>query len=312
MNVWHFISQKLEEGMEVELLYVVGSEGSSPGRQGFKMAVASDDTFYGTIGGGIMEHKLVEKAKTMLRQKDEQVVLIRQHHDKEHAIDQSGMICSGSQLNVFIPVRLTDKRTIENILSSSHKNIRLSSRGLSVTDDGETGLRYHSDLDWEYQESIGQQPVIHIIGGGHVSLALSELMRFLGFYIHVYDDRQDLSTMVSNVFADEKHLIVYDRIAENLSVTTRDYVVLMTIGYRTDKVVLKQLLDKPLAYLGMLGSARKTETLFEELRNEGINPELLKKVHAPIGLDIDSKTALEIAISIAAEIIKQKNRPVLP
>ena len=63
MQVWEFIKDKLNASIEVMLLYVLGSEGSSPGRQGFKMAVAADGTFNGTIGGGIMEHKLVEKAR---------------------------------------------------------------------------------------------------------------------------------------------------------------------------------------------------------------------------------------------------------
>ena len=64
MNVWIFIHEKLSAALDVMLLYVLESEGSSPGRQGFKMAVAADGTFCGTIGGGIMEHKLVEKAKS--------------------------------------------------------------------------------------------------------------------------------------------------------------------------------------------------------------------------------------------------------
>ena len=310
MDVWRFISDKLNENIPVELLYVLQSEGSSPGRQGFKMAVAADGDFCGTIGGGIMEHKLVEMAKARLSQDDRSVLLMRQHHDKDQPANQSGMICSGSQLNAFIPVRLPDKKVIDTVLSSSHKYIRVSSAGLFIAGDDKTGLQYQSDTDWQYQEAIDRKPVIHIIGGGHVSLALSELMRFLGFYIHVYDDRPELSTLVGNVFADERHLADYAVIGENLPATPGDYVVIMTIGYRTDKIVLRQLLNMPFTYLGMLGSARKTETLFAELKQEGVDPDLLDRIHAPIGINIDSKTTREIAVSIAAEIIRYRNRDI--
>ena len=70
-------------------------------------------------------------------------------------------------------------------------------------------------------------------------------MRFLGFYIHVYDDRPELSTLVGNVFADERHLADYAVIGESPPATPGDYVVIMTIGYRTDKIVLRQLLKMP-------------------------------------------------------------------
>ncbi|HMX38005.1 MAG TPA: XdhC family protein, partial [Ferruginibacter sp.] len=125
-----------------------------------------------------------------------------------------------------------------------------------------------------------------------------------------YDDRPELSTMIGNVFADERHLTDYASISESLQATPGDYVVIMTIGYRTDKIVLRQLLNMPFAYLGMLGSARKTETLFAELKQEGVGQDLLERIHAPIGINIDSKTTREIAVSIAAEIIRYKNRDI--
>lgn len=307
MDVWKFILGKLNTGVNVQLLYVLESEGSSPGRKGFKMAVAADGTFCGTIGGGIMEHKLVEKAKSMLQQKERGVLLKRQHHDKEHANNQSGMICSGSQLNVFIPLTSAEKEIIEKIIAVGVNSIQLSPKGLQLSDKGATGLQFNSEKDWLYLEPINQQPVIHIIGGGHVALALSELMHFLGFYIKLYDDRPELNTLAANSFANEKHIMNYDSIGKHFIDVENEYVVLMTIGYRTDKTVLKQLLKKPFFYLGLLGSQHKIETLFNELKTEGVTEELLNKVFSPIGLNINSKTAKEIAVSIAAEIIRQKN-----
>lgn len=307
LEVWKFIQQKLAADKNIMLLYVLQSEGSSPGRQGFKMAVASDDEFCGTIGGGIMEYKLVEKAKMLLQQNETAVALQHQYHDKEKTKDQSGMICSGSQINAFIPLSSSDKEIINKIISSPEKSIQLSAKGLELSDKA-AGLQYKTDTDWLYRESINEQPVIHIIGGGHVGLALSELMNYLGFYIKLYDNRPDLNTVTANSFADEIHIVDYESIAGEFNQTEHDYVVIMTIGYRTDKSVLKQLINKPFFYIGLLGSDNKIDILMNEMKAEGISQQLLEKIHSPIGINILSKTTKEIAVSIAAEIIRKKNK----
>ena len=313
MDVWKFIPDKLAAAQAVMLLYVLDSEGSSPGRSGFKMAVAADGTICGTIGGGIMEHKLVEKAKAMLQNNEMEILLMRQYHDKQHTTDQSGMICLGNQLNAFIPVTQADEQIIETILQEGPYTIQLSPKGLSIHEsvpaDKNHSLQFKSNEDWLYNEKINQRPVIHIIGGGHVSLALSELMCFLGFYSKVYDERPELNTILQNFFANEKIIVPgYENLGEYITDCEKDYAVIMTVGYRTDKIALQQLLKKEFYYLGMMGSEHKIETLMNELKAEGVAEEALKKVFTPIGVNIYSKTTPEIAVSIAAEIIREKNR----
>ncbi|HEX2683481.1 MAG TPA: XdhC family protein [Ferruginibacter sp.] len=307
MSVWEFILEKLNARQNLVLLFVLESKGSSPGRKGFKMAVAKDG-IYGTIGGGIMEHKLVEKAKAMLQQGSQTVLLMKQYHDKEHTNDRSGMICSGSQLNVFIPLSVKDQFTIERVISEQTNTIQLSPGGLKITGEPAEGLRYNTDTDWIYSEPVNQQPVIHIIGGGHIGLALSELMHYLGFYIKLYDDRPGLNTIAANSFAQEKHIINYESAGEYFKGIENDFAVILTVGYRTDKIVLKQLVHKPFFYLGLLGSDHKINMLLSELEAEGIDTHLLQNIHTPIGINIFSKTAREIAVSIAAEIIREKNK----
>lgn len=309
MNVWEFIHEKLYDGIKVMLIYVLESEGSSPGRQGFKMALAEDGTYSGTIGGGIMEHKFVEKARLLLKENEMKVVLQKQYHDKNHGDNQSGMICSGSQLNVFVPISVMDKKAVINIFALKGKTIQLSPGGISLVSEEAKGLQYTNEENWVYTEAIDSRPVIHIIGGGHVGLALSEIMSFLGFFIKVYDDRPALKTLLQNNFADEKIIIPgYDQLTDFFTGSKNDFVVIMTVGYRTDKIVLKQLMGKDFSYLGLLGSKHKIEILFNELKQEGIAQALLDKIFSPIGVSIESKTTKEIAVSIAAEIIRQKNK----
>ncbi len=311
MNVWEFIHEKLYDGIKVMLLYVLESEGSSPGRQGFKMALAEDGTYNGTIGGGIMEHKFVEKAKQLLKQNETKVLLQKQYHDKGHSDNQSGMICSGNQLNVFIPLSVTDKKTVINIFALKGKTVQLSPKGICLVPEEAKGLQYKNEEDWLYTEAIDSRPVIHIIGGGHVGLALSEMMSFLGFYIKLYDDRPGVKTFLQNDFADEKIIVPgYEQLSDFFTAGKNDFVVIMTVGYRTDKIVLKQLIHKNFSYLGLLGSRHKIDVLFDEMKKEGTVQDLLDRIFSPIGLNIDSKTTKEIAVSIAAEIIREKNNDI--
>jgi xanthine dehydrogenase accessory factor len=310
MDVWEFINDKLSASINVMLLYVLESEGSSPGRKGFKMAVTGDQDMCGTIGGGIMEHKFVERAKSLLRSGTKTIELVKQFHDKAHSKDQSGMICSGNQLIVFIPLKPDAMAVIKQIINAQNesKTIHISPTGIKVIEGSQEGFDLKTKTNWSYTEPINQKPVIHIIGGGHVGLALTKLMNDLGFYTKLYDDRTGLITIQQNLFADEKHFIDYNTIGDQLEINKNDFVVIMTIGYRTDKVVLKQLLSKDFFYLGLLGSEKKNERLFAELRNEGVDPNKLDKIFAPIGVNIFSKTTKEIAVSIAAQIILEKNK----
>ena len=312
MSIWHFIHQNLSRSIPVILLVVIDSQGSSPGRQGFKMVVTSNGDFLGTIGGGIMEQKLVEKAKQMLSNKESVISIMHQYHDKQHPVHQSGMICSGSQINAFVPLSENHKASIDEIMkhlnAESPAGIQISPTGLSLRRDVTTNLELKNDAEWIYTEPVFQQPVLHIFGGGHISLALSEVMTFIGFYVKVYDDRLLLNTLEQNVFAKEKHIINYENIAKHAIINPNDFIVISSVGYRTDKLILKQLLDKTCVYLGLLGSMKKIEKLFIELKNEGTSQAQLNNVFAPIGLNIASKTSGEIAISIAAEIIREKNK----
>ncbi len=316
MKVWQFIEGKQAKSIRVILLYVLQSTGSSPGRQGFKMAVSADGDFYGTIGGGIMEHKFVELAKSKLQ---EQVVLseiFEQIHDKTAAKHQSGMICSGKQTLFIYEIQPSDKIVIESIIKSLQQNkngtLTLVINGISFSEQS-FEYKYQLELSEDelcfvYKERTGFKNVLHIIGGGHCSLALSRLMQTMDFYIHVYEERAEINTLHANHFVQEKHVVnSYNDLNEMIQGGEDVYVVIMTFGYRSDDMALKALIGKTFRYIGMLGSKAKIKKMFDEYRAEKINTALLEKIKAPIGLFIKSETTDEIAVSIAAEIISVKN-----
>ncbi len=318
INLWQFILQRLKSKELVTLLQVVDSVGSSPGRQGFRMAVV-EQSLMGSIGGGVMEQKLVTLARSHMREGRVEPLIKRQIHNKEVAQDQSGMICSGEQTVLFYTFKEEDGATIETIIACLNQNMiqnGSSTEGVLFlsSKEGFEFLNKKNDHNFlciktnesiVYEENLGFKNHLHIIGGGHCSLALSKQMRLLDdFKIHLLDDRNDLNTFIENDFAHVKLTVDYARISDFVPEGNTHYVVIMTVGYRTDDVVLRGLLTKNFKYIGLLGSQAKVDTMFQNLRNEGVGETVLKKIHAPIGLSLKSQTPEEIAVSIAAEIIK--------
>lgn len=317
LQVWKLIARSLEQNIPVMLLYVLESAGSSPGREGFSMAVNVMGEMQGSIGGGIMEHKFVEMAKMKLNTGDKETKIYRQIHDKASVQHQSGMICSGEQSNFAYRITLAHKDAVNRIIESLENNkngrLTLSAHGISFTDDvPEEDFRFEShdedETDWLYEEKTGYKNVLHIIGAGHCSLALSKIMSNMDFYIHLYDERKELNTFFENEYAHQKTIVDDYRELQNLKQSgNQNYVVVMTLGYRTDDIAVRALMEKDFTYLGVLGSKKKIEKMFAAYRLEGIDESLLNKIHAPVGISINSQTPEEIAVSIAAEIIGVKN-----
>lgn len=313
---WQLIDQSLAGNIPVILLYVLESHGSSPGRQGFFMAVNKEGAMEGSIGGGIMEHKFVEMVKEKLQADSYELRAIKkQFHNKSAASNQSGMICSGEQTILLYIVQQKDKEAVQQIISSLEQNkngtLTLSPGGIAFDRSlpaKDFYYSFQSEDDWLYYEKTGYKNHLFIIGGGHCALALSKLMRGMDFYIRVYDDRSELKTMIENDTAHEKSFVNdYSELKDLISSGKDHYVIIMTMGYRTDDIAIRALMGKEFRYIGMLGSQTKTQKMINEYRQQGIKEDWLQRIQAPAGLLISSKTPEEIAVSIAAEIIKSKN-----
>jgi xanthine dehydrogenase accessory factor len=299
LDFYKKVQQVLQEEKRLILMVVIANEGSSPGRKGFKMLV-SKQQMYGTIGGGIMEHKLVEYAESLLEKSHFEPFIKHQIHDKSAPKDQSGMICSGQQTIAFYDIDSSYFSLTEDILSDEIVTIHYYNHGIKTTEPETT--------DWLFSETNSLIQKIYIIGGGHVSLALSEVLSKLDFEIHLLDHRENLNTMMSNNFVQSKEVVDFETIENHIPEGENIYVVIMSFGYRTDDIIIRRLLGKKFKYIGMLGSAAKIETLFKNLETDGFDKAQIDKVYAPIGIDIKSETTQEIAISVAAQLIKVKNQ----
>jgi xanthine dehydrogenase accessory factor len=307
MTIWHEIEKLLEQGCSLYMLTVVESNGSAPGRRGFKMIVSDRGLLLGSIGGGIMEFNMVEKAKALLQDKVIQQHCIQQDHWGQSQ-SSSGMICSGSQSIAFTHLSCDDLMWVQ-ACKKSHVMIELTGKSIKLIgiDKAEYFTQKFIDV-WSYTELINVNYTIHVFGAGHVSLPTTELLEKIGFDVCLYDNRTDINTFDANKIATHKAVIDYSKIAEEINISPQDYVLIMTHKFTEDKLILSQLLNKKLAYIGVLGSSNKINIMFDSLLKNGFDQEQLNKVSAPIGLDISSQTTDEIAISIAAEIIKIKRK----
>lgn len=315
LQFWKGIWNELLAGERVALLYVLYSNGSSPGRQGFHQFVSTSGHMQGSIGGGVMEQKLIDLAADLLKQKHFAPFLKHQIHQSNIEKNKSGMICSGEQIVAFYSLDKNHIQTIEGILGAL--NLRslgffmLTENGFFLENSSEHSADFlfqmESTSQWIYRERINKSPSLFIFGGGHVGLALSRLMVQLEFDVHVIDDRTDLNTMKENEAANKQIVKSYAEASSLIPDQSDVYVVIMTTGYRSDQLVLRALLAREFKYIGLLGSKEKIKRLFAELKAEGFSEEQLTRVHAPIGLNIHSKTPNEIAVSIAAQIIQIRN-----
>ncbi len=149
-------------------------------------------------------------------------------------------------------------------------------------------------------------PELVILGGGHIALPLAGLGKMLGYRVVVVDDRPDFASPARFPEADRVVCCSFAGVAEKLSFGSRSSVVIVTRGHQHDLDCLRQVIGRPLAYLGMIGSRRRIRLVRRQLVEEGFPEQQLDAVHMPIGLDIGAQTPEEIAVSIAAELIMER------
>ena len=151
-------------------------------------------------------------------------------------------------------------------------------------------------------DPLAPSPRLFIVGAGHVGFHLAKLAADIGFRIHVVDDREKFANIERFPGAD----IVVEPIPDWLhraEIPATSYVVVVTRGHQHDLDAMRALAARDLKYLGLIGSRAKVARIYDALLEEGMPPECLHRVHAPIGLEIGAVTPAEIAVSILAELI---------
>ena len=153
-------------------------------------------------------------------------------------------------------------------------------------------------------EPVFSEPTVYIFGGGHISEQLAPLAKMVHFKVVVIDDREMFANRERFPEVDEVIVSEFEKCFDQLTIDDSSYIVIVTRGHLYDGFVLEQAVKTNARYIGMIGSKKKINTLYQNLMKKGISKEAVKRVHAPIGIEIHSETPEEIAVSIAAELIK--------
>ncbi|NOQ64493.1 MAG: hypothetical protein GQ582_08275 [Methyloprofundus sp.] len=305
-ELWERCLHLLKTKQAFALLIVVDSKGSSPGKLATKMAISADECF-GTIGGGQIEYDLSRQARVLLQQEKSSSRLFYEVHN---GVKQ---VCGGRQTVLFYHCTLDDLAVFQAIKLAVQKKMTLqlclSPDGLTLEESPEQALQIefkdHKDSGWRYRELIGKAKTAYIIGAGHVGLALSQVLSMLDFEIILIDQRPAVQSFVDNTYASKKIIVPYTEVTDYVYQGLNSYVFIMTHSHKTDQLVLQALFNQEYAYLGVLGSRAKIKVMQKNLAAV-IEQQDWESIHAPIGLAIHSQSPMEIAVSIAAEVISEQ------
>ena len=332
-DIWTLLS----ENTPFVLATIIQKEGSAPRKIGARMIVLQDGNIINTIGGGYLEARVIEDAFTLFKSGQSQ---ISDYHLSGKDADSEDMICGG-RITVLLEWIEADEDTktlfqktinliqekknfmfvtgyIKNGGSPSielKRDILTAERALSGDQKVPDKLkRYMENIsppaihmeDGQHGffiESFGTPETVFIFGAGHIAKQIATLTDVIGMETVVLDDRKTFAS--SNRFRSADVIVPVDfkKAFEGLTITAGSYIIIVTRGHIYDRDVLREALKTDAKYIGMIGSKRKRDIIYQSLVKECISPDDLKRVHCPIGIDIGSETPEEIAVSIVAELI---------
>jgi len=297
----------LHEGRPVNLVTVARTWGSSPRPPGSLLAATPDGNISGSVSGGCIEDDLLER----LRREDSggPPRTICYGTTREEA-RRFGLPCGG-RLELLLEF-LTRPDALDPLLLHINEN-RSVTRTLDL-ESGNTALSQlqHMPEPFEYNGSLAKKmfnPPWHllIIGAGHISRYLTEFARALDFRITLCDPRAEHARRWHIPGSTLVHTMPDDAVTELAD--SRTAVVTLAHDPRLDDLALLEALPSDAFYVGALGSRRASEQRQQRLSDMGLSPGILARLHAPIGLPINSRTPAEIAVAIIAHLTAVRNGP---
>ncbi len=314
----------LARGGRVALATLVEAGGSTPQVPGATAIFTSAGLEAGTVGGGLLEARVEAAAKDALR--DGRAVLLDIRLDADPS-DMEGAICGGTARVLVDPgvgaaaavyaaaldgFRRRRPGFVETrVTGASGGPVTVERRWLASDEAAPAGERPRLAATaggFLFLEPVRPLPRLIVAGAGHVGRAVARLGALLDFSVTVVDDRAEFANAVNIPEADEIVAADIGGTLAALAPTPHDYFVVVTRGHAKDGEALRAVVRREAAYVGMIGSRTKIGLMRREFLDKGWATEAeWARVHAPIGLDIGSKTVEEIAVSIAAELVRVRS-----
>lgn len=315
------------------LATIIHTEGSTPRDPGTQMLIIETGQTVGTIGGGTTEKLVTKRALELLKtgsSLSERYYLVI----NQDTVSDNSPVC-GANMDVLLePVQEKkfwqfahnlqmngkDGVLVTSLLPPYPKSI-VDSAGKVLFGPIPTDIMLRAEKSPQICSSMPAgvietsagtswfiEPVLRkerllILGAGHVARGVAYYAKPLDFQVTVIDDRREYALPE---FFPGVHAVICSDFAsgiKNYQPNRDTFVVIATYSHPTDAECLKDILNFPTKYVGMLGSKKKIATITNYLQAKGYTSEQLDQLRAPIGLDIRAQTPSEIALSILAEII---------
>lgn len=330
-NLFETLARTMDQGQDAVLVTIVASSGSAPRGAGARMLVSRAGRLCGTIGGGAVEYKSEQLAREILQEQGSRRERFRLFRNE---VEDLGMVCGG-QVDVYfryIPAGDKAVRSLIDAASAVFAALEPSWLITEITEGcggtlsiyGQRSGLLGAPVPEEVLAGLGVRPVqcqvgdrvfysekllqpgrVYIFGGGHIAQALAPVLLGAGFACTVLDDRPDFAAPERFPGADT---VLLEDVSDISAVTAGfhpdDYVCIMTRGHKDDMLIQRQVMRSPAGYIGVIGSAKKQRAVKEQILASGFTEADFAKVVSPIGLDIGAETPAELAISIAAQLIR--------
>lgn len=316
-DIWEVAAQWLREHGQVALATVVSAWGSAPVPPGGTLVVAPGDRFEGSVSGGCVEvDVLVEAAEAMAEGKPR----LLEFGVSDETAWRAGLACGGTIKVLVEPLTRDDLETIEEIISAraARMPILVTTR---IADGARAIYSVDSDVPAAFASSLASgaidlsedgetlvRPIIAplrivVAGATHIGQVFAEMARLAGYNVAVVDPRPVFAS--AERFGPIAALSEWPQDSfEKIGLDARTAVVAVTHASHIDDEALTAALRSPAMYIGALGSRTTHGKRLDRLKAAGFAEQDLKRIHAPIGLNIGAKGPAEIAVSILAEIIK--------
>jgi xanthine dehydrogenase accessory factor len=336
------ISNYLNESGSLALCTLVKKKGSTPQIVGASALISQSGVIAGTIGGGVVELETTHLAQQAIGKNQNSLATFQLNNDLK---DFQGAICGGEVKVIIDAHPARHKETFGSMarslsrqrngllvtevqpskggvpqirrywLESEDKwpdtlHKKLTSEGMSLEQlfQIKQPLLLGNDDSFLFFEPHFPLPELIIVGAGHIGQALAHQGILLDFQVTVMDNRPDQITKEKFPGIHRSFSGSFEDAFQQVNITDNSYVVIATQGHVDDMVALKCCIHQDPAYLGLIGSRRKIKQVHDHFIHEGIcSKEQFDRIHAPIGMDIHSKTVQEIAISIAAQLVKVRH-----
>jgi xanthine dehydrogenase accessory factor len=323
------VKESVSRGENLVLAVIVSASGSTPRGTGAMMLVGEKGRLWGTVGGAAPEQLAIEEGKKCLMEKHSALrnyllhpgedaaakdggeisvffLYLNSAETKIAAIMEAGIASFSALEPCWLVLSLDEKKTGLGILGEEGITAWL---GEEPADPAalvmpRPGQDQQGKTVW-FSQALVPDGFVYIFGGGHVAQELAPLLCHLNFRCVIFDDREEFTR--AELFPEDCHVIRgdFENIGASLSLTGKDYAVVVTRGHAFDFQVEAFALRSGAPYIGVIGSDIKHGFVRSRLEEAGFSREELDapRIHAPIGINIQSKTPAEVAVSIAGELI---------